>query len=531
MIFHVIMDGAFKNVGLKEWFKMSTELNEQESVRSEQQNVRSEQESVRREKMQEMLDLGLDPFGKAFKRTHKASDLEGLYGKFSKEELETKENETVVTIAGRIMTKRGKGKAGFSHIQDVSGQIQIYVRQDAIGEEAYALFGKADIGDIIGITGVMFKTNVGELSIKVTEYTPLTKALRPLPEKFHGLTDVEERYRRRYVDLIMNEESRHTFVTRTKIISAMRRYLDNLGYLEVETPILHTILGGGAAKPFTTHHNTLDIPLYLRVAPELYLKRLLVGGFEQVYEINRNFRNEGISTRHNPEFTMMELYQAYGDMESIMDLVENLVAHISQEVLGTTSVVYGGKEINLAAGWKRWHMVDAVKEVTGVDFWKEMTLDEAKVIAKEHGVHVPAHFTGVGHIINEFFEEFVEQTIVQPTFVYGHPVEVSPLAKKNANDPRFTDRFEFWIDAREYGNAFTELNDPIDQKERFEAQLREAALGNDEATEMDYDYIEALEYGMPPAGGLGIGIDRLVMLLTDSASIRDVLLFPTMRKR
>jgi len=491
----------------------------------------SEQELVRREKMQEMADSGIDPFGGAFIRTHTAAQLENLYGKFSKEELEAKVAETSVTVAGRIMTKRGKGKAGFSHIQDVSGQIQLYIRQDAVGDDAYALFNKADIGDIIGITGVMFKTNVGELSIKATEFTPLTKALRPLPEKFHGLTDIEERYRRRYVDLIMNEESRNTFVTRTKIISAMRRYLDGLGYLEVETPILHTTLGGAAAKPFTTHHNTLDMPLYLRIAPELYLKRLLVGGLEKVYEINRNFRNEGISTRHNPEFTMMELYQAYGDMETIMDLVEQMVAHIAQEVLGITTVIYGEKEINLAVGWKRWHMVDAIKEVTGVDFWQEMTLDEAKAIAKEHNVHVPAHYTGVGHIINEFFEEFVEKEIIQPTFVYGHPVEVSPLAKKNATDGRFTDRFEFFIDAREYGNAFTELNDPIDQKARFEAQLAEAALGNDEASEMDHDYIEALEYGMPPAGGLGIGIDRLVMLLTNSASIRDVLLFPTMRKK
>jgi len=491
----------------------------------------SEQELVRRTKMQEMFDMGMDPFGKAFKRTHKANQLFELFDGFSKDELEAKEGDTVVTIAGRIMTKRGKGKAGFSHIQDVTGQIQLYVRKDDIGEEAYALFNKADLGDIVGVTGVMFKTNVGELSVKVTNYTPLVKALRPLPEKFHGLTDIEERYRRRYVDLIMNEESKNTFITRTKVISAMRRYLDNLGYLEVETPILHTTLGGAAARPFTTHHNALDMPLYLRIAPELYLKRLLVGGLEQVYEINRNFRNEGISTRHNPEFTMMELYQAYGDMETIMDLVENLISHIAQEVIGKTTVTYGDKEINLGIGWKRWHMVDAIKEVTGVDFWQEMTLDEAKEIAKAHGLSIPTHYTGVGHIINEFFEEFVEAKIVQPTFVYGHPVEVSPLAKKNAEDGRFTDRFEFFIDAREYGNAFTELNDPIDQKMRFEAQLKEAELGNDEATEMDIDYIEALEYGMPPAGGLGIGIDRLVMLLTNSPSIRDVLLFPTMRKK
>ena len=493
--------------------------------------ILSEQELVRREKMQEMFDLGLDPFGSAFKRTHKASELERLYGELSKEELAEKETETTVTIAGRIMTKRGKGKTSFSHIQDVSGQIQIYVRQDTIGEDAYALFNKADIGDIIGITGVMFKTNVGELSIKVTEYTPLVKALRPLPEKFHGLTDIEERYRRRYVDLIMNQESRNTFIVRTKIISAMRRYLDDLGYLEVETPILHTTLGGAAARPFNTHHNSLDMPLYLRIATELHLKRLLVGGLEKVYEIGRIFRNEGLSTRHNPEFTSIELYEAYSDMEGMMNITENMISHIAQEVLGKTVVTYGEKEIDLGSPWRRLNMVEAIKEVKGIDFAAKMTLDEAKAIAKEHGIEVPTHFTGVGHIINEFFEEFVEPTIIQPTFIYGHPVEVSPLAKKNKDDGRFTDRFELFIDGREYANAFTELNDPIDQKMRFEAQLAEAELGNDEANEMDIDFIEALEYGMPPAGGMGLGIDRLVMLLTNSTSIRDVLLFPTMRKR
>lgn len=491
----------------------------------------TEQEQVRRTKMQEMADSGIDPFGQAFVRTHKASELEDLFGAFSKEELEANEEKNVVTVAGRIMTKRGKGKAGFTHIQDVSGQIQIYVRQDAIGEDAYELFNKADLGDIIGITGAMFKTNVGELSIKATTYTPLVKALRPLPEKFHGLTDIEERYRRRYVDLIMNEDSRTTFITRTKIISAMRRYLDNMGYLEVETPILHTTLGGAAAKPFNTHHNALDMPLYLRIATELHLKRLLVGGLEKVYEIGRIFRNEGLSTRHNPEFTSIELYEAYSDMEGMMNITENMIVHIATEVLGKTDLIYNEKEISLAAGWKRWHMVDAIKDVTGVDFWREMTLDEAKSIAKEHNIEVPKHFTGVGHIINEFFEEFVEAKIVQPTFIYGHPVEVSPLAKKNAKDGRFTDRFELFIDAREYANAFTELNDPIDQKERFEAQLKEAELGNDEANEMDIDFIEALEFGMPPAGGMGLGIDRLVMLLTSSESIRDVLLFPTMRRK
>ena len=489
----------------------------------------NDQLQVRRDKMEDLRQNGIDPFGQRFDRTHLSSQLVEEFGEFSKEELEEKEIE--VTIAGRIRTKRGKGKAGFAHIQDVKGQVQIYVRQDAVGEEAYNFFSKADIGDIVGVRGVVFKTKVGELSIKVKEYTPLTKALRPLPEKYHGLTDIEERYRRRYVDLIMNEDSKQTFITRTRVITAMRRYLDNLGYLEVETPILHTTLGGAAARPFETHHNTLDMPLYLRIATELHLKRLLVGGLEKVYEIGRIFRNEGISVRHNPEFTSIELYEAYGDMETMMDLTENMIASIAQEVLGTTTVPYGGHEINLAVGWKRWHMVEAIKEITGVDFFKEMTFEEAKAIAKEHNVEVPAHFTGVGHIINEFFETFVEEKIVQPTFIYGHPVEVSPLAKKNAEDPRFTDRFELFIDAREYANAFTELNDPIDQKERFEAQLAEKELGNDEASEMDIDYIEALEYGMPPAGGLGIGIDRLVMLLTNSPTIRDVLLFPTMRKK
>ena len=494
---------------------MSTELNDQLQVR--------------RDKMEELRSLGMDPFGTRFDRTHLSSDIVAQYSELSKEELEA-QSETV-TIAGRIMTKRGKGKAGFAHIQDVSGKIQIYVRQDAVGEVAYGLFNKADLGDIVGISGTVFKTKVGELSIKATAYTPLSKSLRPLPEKFHGLTDIEERYRRRYVDLIMSEESRQTFVARTRILTEMRRYLDHLGYLEVETPILHTTLGGAAARPFTTHHNALDMPLYLRIATELHLKRLIVGGLEKVYEIGRIFRNEGISVRHNPEFTSIELYEAYGDMESMMDLTESLIAHLAQTVLGTTDVVFGGKQLHLGLGWKRWHMVDAIKEVTGVDFWKEMTLEEAKAIAKEHKVEVPNHFTGIGHIINEFFETFVEEKILQPTFIYGHPVEVSPLAKKNAEDGRFTDRFELFIDAREYANAFTELNDPIDQKERFEAQLAEKELGNDEATEMDIDFIEALEYGMPPTGGLGIGIDRLVMLLTDSPSIRDVLLFPTMRKK
>ncbi|MGY3189092.1 lysyl-tRNA synthetase class 2 [Lysinibacillus sp. TE18511] len=481
---------------------------------------------VRRQKMTAIRENGQDPFGSRFERTHLSTEVREQFADQSKEQLE--ENLQEVIIAGRIMTKRGKGKAGFAHIQDLAGQIQIYVRQDHVGEEAYELFKQADLGDIVGIRGNVFRTQVGELSVKAEEFTFLSKALRPMPEKFHGLQDVEQRYRQRYLDLMTNEDSKTTFITRSKIIRAIRNYLDNIGYLEVETPMLHTIAGGAAARPFITHHNALDMELYMRIAIELHLKRLIVGGLEKVYEIGRVFRNEGISTRHNPEFTMIELYEAYADYKDIMSLTENLIAHVAQEVLGTTTVQYGEDEINLAVGWKRVHMVDAVKEATGVDFWQPMTKEQAQALAKEHGVEVRETHE-VGHIINEFFEQKIEETLVQPTFVYGHPVEISPLAKKNPEDERFTDRFELFIVRREHANAFTELNDPIDQRERFEAQLAEKAAGNDEAHEMDNDFIEALEYGMPPTGGLGIGIDRLIMLLTNSPSIRDVLLFPTMR--
>ncbi|USK59949.1 lysine--tRNA ligase [Peribacillus asahii] len=488
----------------------------------------NDQLQVRRDKMQAMQEGGKDPFGSRFDRTHTAAEIKEVYGDISKEELE--EKEIHVTIAGRVMTKRGKGKAGFAHIQDISGQIQIYVRKDAVGEELYEDFGQTDLGDLVGVTGVVFKTNVGELSIKAKEYVFLTKALRPLPDKFHGLKDVEERYRKRYVDLITNEESKHTFILRSKIIQAIRRYLDGQGFLEVETPMLHSVAGGAAARPFNTHHNALDMPLHLRIAIELHLKRLIVGGMEKVYEIGRVFRNEGVSTRHNPEFTMIELYEAYADYKDIMSLTENLVAHVAQEVLGTTTIQYGEYEIDLKPEWKRLHMVDAVKEYTGVDFWKHMTKEEAQQLAKEHNIEIKDTME-FGHIVNEFFEQVVEEKLIQPTFIYGHPVEISPLAKKNPEDPRFTDRFELFIVAREHANAFTELNDPIDQRQRFEAQLVEREQGNDEAHEMDEDFIEALEYGMPPTGGLGIGIDRLVMLLTNSPSIRDVLLFPLMRHR
>ena len=488
----------------------------------------NDQLQVRRDKMKAIQESGRDPFGSRFERTHTAAQVKEQYSDLSKEELEEKEIQ--VTVAGRIMTKRGKGKAGFAHIQDVSGKIQIYVRKDAIGDEQYEDFNHTDLGDIVGITGNVFKTNAGELSIKVKDYVFLTKALRPLPDKFHGLKDVEERYRKRYVDLITNEESKNTFILRSKIVQAMRRYLDDQGYLEVETPILHSVAGGAAARPFITHHNALDMPLHLRIAIELHLKRLIVGGLEKVYEIGRVFRNEGVSTRHNPEFSLLELYEAYADYKDIMSLTENIFAHIAQEVLGATTIQYGEYEIDLKPEWKRLHMVDAVKEYTGVDFWKQMSKEEAQALAKEHNVAVRDTME-VGHIVNEFFEQFVEEKLIQPTFIYGHPVEISPLAKKNAEDSRFTDRFELFIVGREHANAFTELNDPIDQRQRFEAQLVEREQGNDEAHEMDEDFLEALEYGMPPTGGLGIGVDRMVMLLTNSSSIRDVLLFPLMRHR
>ncbi|HEX7066146.1 MAG TPA: lysine--tRNA ligase [Bacillales bacterium] len=481
---------------------------------------------ARREKLNHLREEGIDPFGGRFDRTHDAKEMNGQFSDFSKEELG--EKEIPVSLAGRIMTKRGKGKAGFSHIQDLTGQVQIYVRKDAVGEDQYELFTQSDIGDIVGVSGVAFKTKVGELSVKVNDFKLLSKSMRPLPDKYHGLQDVEQRYRQRYLDLIMNPNVKGTFVTRSKILQSMRRYLDSQGFLEVETPTMHSIPGGAAARPFITHHNALGIELYMRIAIELHLKRLIVGGLEKVYEVGRVFRNEGISTRHNPEFTMLELYEAYADFQDIMELVEQLIASIAEDVLGTTSVKYGEHTVDLAPRWTRLHMVDAIKKETGVDFWKEMSDEEARSLAGEHGVEIKPSMT-FGHIVNEFFEQLIEHTLIQPTFIYGHPVEISPLAKKNEDDPRYTDRFELFIVGREHANAFSELNDPIDQRERFEAQVRERSEGNDEAHMMDEDFLEALEYGMPPTGGLGIGIDRLVMLLTNSPSIRDVLLFPQMR--
>jgi lysyl-tRNA synthetase class 2 len=404
------------------------------------------------------------------------------------------------------------------------------VKLDVVGETAYEVFKLLDIGDLIGVEGTVFKTRTGETTVKVTRLEVLTKSLYPLPDKFHGLKDVETRYRQRYVDLIMNPEVKETFITRSRIIRSMRRYLDEHGYLEVETPTMHAIAGGAAARPFKTHHNALDMELFMRIAIELHLKRLIVGGLEKVYEIGRVYRNEGVSTRHNPEFTMLELYEAYADYEDIMTLTENLIRYVAEDVLGTTVIRYQGHVVDLGSPWRRVHMVDAIREVCGVDFWQPMTDEEARALAAKHNVPVEPTMT-FGHVVNQFFETFVEETLIQPTFVTGHPVEISPLARKNAQDPRFTDRFELFIVAREHANAFTELNDPIDQRERFEQQLREREQGNEEAHEMDEDFIRALEYGMPPTGGLGIGVDRLVMLLTDSPSIRDVLLFPLMRDK
>ncbi len=488
----------------------------------------SEQELVRREKANKLRESGIDPFGHRFEVTDFSKDIKDKYQDMTHDELDELHKE--VTVAGRIMFIRKMGKASFFSIKDKLGNIQIYISINDVGEETYTLFKSADIGDIVGIKGILMKTQTGEITIKCLEYTHLVKALRPLPEKYHGLNDVEERYRRRYVDLIMNDDARRIAFARPKIIRSIRKYLDNLGYTEVETPVLNTILGGAAAKPFITHHNAQNIDMYLRIATELPLKRLLVGGMDAVYEIGRLFRNEGMDRKHNPEFTTIELYKAFSDLEGMMDICEGIISTAAFELNGTYEVDFLGNHINLAPKYKRAHMVDLIKEKTGIDFFQDMSFEDAKKLAIEHGIEVEKHF-GYGHIVNAFFENFVEETIIEPTFVYGHPIEISPLAKKNPNDPRFTERFELFICGSEYGNAFTELNDPIDQYERFANQLKERELGNDEANEMDIDFVEALEYGMPPAGGLGIGIDRLIMLLTGAESIREVILFPTMKPR
>lgn len=489
----------------------------------------NDQQQARIDKMNTLKEMGIDPFGQGYDQTHHASEIFEQFGDKTIEDLDAA-NHTV-SIAGRIMSKRRMGKLGFIHLLDRSGRIQVVINQRVVGDDIYNLFKMSDLGDIIGVKGRVIKTMAGELSVEVHEYTHLCKALRPLPEKYHGLTDKEERYRRRYLDLIMNDSSREVALLRPRIVSAIRHYMDSHGYVEVETPILSPILGGASARPFITHHNALNKDFYLRIATELSLKRLLVGDMERVYEIGRIFRNEGMDLKHNPEFTTMEAYCAYSDLEGMMKFNEELFESVAEEVFHKTDFEFMGKTISLKGPFKRWNMVDAVKEVTGVDFWKEMSVEEALKIAEEHHVEVLPHQRTVGNIISLFFDEFCEDKIEQPTFVWGHPIEISPLAKKNPKDPRFTERFELEIMGIEMDNAFGELNDPIDQRKRFEDQLKAKELGDDEASDMDIDYVEALEYGLPPTGGIGIGIDRLVMLLTGMDSIRDVLLYPTMKPR
>lgn len=478
---------------------------------------------VRRDKLAAFEAKGVAPFGHRFEVSHHAKDVLEQFGHLEGEE----ESSEEITIAGRLMAIRGHGKASFSVLMDRSGRIQIYFKLDVLGEEKYSQFKLLDIGDIIGVKGHVFRTRRGEITVRVDDFDMLSKSLRPLPEKFHGLTDTEIRYRQRYVDLIMNPEVMNTFVSRTNIMKSIREYLDERDYIEVETPVLGTIAGGAAARPFITHHNTLDLDMYLRIATELNLKRLIVGGMERVYEMGRVFRNEGMDVRHNPEFTTIELYQAYADYADLMDITEGLVLNAANKVLGTTEFDYQGTHIDLA-NVKRISMNDAVKEATGKDFLSCQTVEEARAMATEIGVPYEERF-GIGGILNAAFEEKVEETLIQPTFITGHPTEISPLAKRNPENPMITDRFEFFIYGRELANGFTELNDPIDQEGRFLDQLKQREAGDDEAHEMDRDFITALEYGLPPTGGLGIGIDRLVMFLTDSASIRDVLLFPTMK--
>ena len=481
----------------------------------------NEQMQVRLDKMHKIEEKGLKPFGYRYEYTHRSGDVKEQFDALS-------EAETEVKLAGRVMAIRGHGKTCFMDMQDKDGRIQVYVRKDVLGEDNYALIKMMDIGDTVGVTGTVFRTHMGEVSIKASALEMLSKSLRPLPEKWHGLKDVETRYRQRYVDLIVNPDVRDTFVKRSQIIRSVRNVLDSHGFLEVETPILNTIAGGAAARPFISYHNALDMQVYMRIAPELYLKRLIVGGMDRVYELGRVFRNEGIDNRHNPEFTSVEIYQAFADYRDMMDLTEEVVVKTAEEVLGTTKIVYEGTEIELASPWKRISMIDAVKEYAGKDFTNVTDLEEARAMAKEINVEVEATW-GIGKIINACFEEYVEDKLIQPTFITGHPKEISPLAKSNPENPEITDRFEAFIYGREICNGFTELNDPIDQRERFMKQVEERANGDEEANMMDEDFVTALEYGLPPTGGLGIGIDRLVMFLTNSSTIRDVLFFPTMK--
>lgn len=489
----------------------------------------TDQELIRREKAEKIKELGLDPFGHRFDRTAFNKEIKDKYQDIEHDEFENINDE--FTVAGRIMFIRKMGKASFFTIQDKTGNMQIYISINDVGEESYELFKTADIGDIVGVRGKVMKTRTGEVTLKCLEYTHLVKSLRPLPEKFHGLTDIEERYRRRYVDLIMNEDSKKVALTRPKIIRCIQNFMDNRGFVEVETPVLSTLLTGASARPFETHHNAQNLDMYLRIALELPLKRLLVGGMESVYEIGRVFRNEGMDPKHNPEFTLMEAYQAYSDLEGMMEMTESMFKTIAKEVFNKYTFNWYGHEIDLSQPFKRVSMVESIKEKTGIDFLKIETVEEALKLAKEHQIEVEKHQENIGHIINLFFEKYVEETLIQPTFLYGHPVEISPLTKKNPSDPRFVDRFELFIGGKEFSNAYTELNDPIDQLARFEEQLKERELGNDEANDIDMDFIEALEYGMPPAGGIGYGIDRMCMLFTEVDSIRDVILFPTMKKK
>ena len=482
----------------------------------------NEMMQIRRDKLKTFEEMGVAPFGHRYEVTYHAQDIRDKF-----DELEGEEDGPKVRLAGRLMAKRGHGKASFAELMDMSGRMQIYFKYDVLGEEKYGQFRLLDIGDIIGIEGRVFKTQRGEITVIVLDFELLSKSLRPLPEKFHGLKDVEMRYRQRYLDLIVNPEVLDTFVKRTNIIRAIRRYLDERDFLEVETPVLSTIAGGAAARPLITHHNALDMDMYLRIATELSLKRLVVGGMERVYELGRVFRNEGIDVRHNPEFTSIEIYQAYADYRDLMDITEGIVREAAKTVLGTEKFTYQDVEIDLA-NVRRISMNDAVKEATGKDFLSAATVEEARAMADEIGVPYEARH-GIGGILNAAFEEKVEASLMQPTFITGHPTEISPLAKRNPENPMITDRFEFFIYGRELANGFTELNDPIDQRERFVEQMKQREAGDDEAHMMDEDFVTALEYGLPPTGGLGIGVDRLVMLLTNSPSIRDVLLFPTMK--
>jgi len=502
----------------------------------------SELLQVRRDKLSELQSENRDPFTiTKYVRTHTSGDIKNEYTE-EERELKKRGSDEVqiiqakiskldgqkVSVAGRIMSKRGMGKVGFVHIADIDGQIQLFVKKDILGDEEYARFKKLDIGDIVGAEGEVFTTQTGEISIRVDKITLLSKSLLPLPEKFHGMTDTDLRYRQRYVDLIMNADVKKTFIMRSKILTAIRNYLDSRGYLEVETPILNTIAGGAAARPFITHHNTLDMDMYLRIATELHLKRLIVGGLEKVYEMGRQFRNEGMDIKHNPEFTSIEIYEAFADYNDMMDLTEELFRHCALAACGTTVVNYQGVDIDLGH-FERLTMIDSVKKYAGVDFNEIKTDEEAQALAKERGLEVEKTKNTRGDIIALFFDEYVEDKLIQPTFITDYPVEISPLAKRKPTQPELTERFEVFITGREYGNAFSELNDPIDQRERFMRQAELKKAGDDEATDVDEDFLNALEYGMPPTGGLGIGVDRLVMLLTDSYSIRDVLLFPTMK--